>query len=286
MKFRPKTFLISPAFLTAFVVILPMLCQGQTATVTAGSADSTTYSVRSGRPLAEILFAVEHKYLVPVTFEEAPFESDSDLQATPIKQTDGSIYTFHELPVVDFRVTTNALAAGIAVRTVLEDYGAQKLPGVYDMIEDSDRISVFPRRVRTSTGNMRNVSPVMDYPVTFPLATRGATATMELVTSIISKESGMHVEPLNLPFQLTDTITMSANGQSAADLVKQIGVMARVPLSFQCLYTPTTRTYYLILEGVYAPVPAGGAPPPTGVLLLPPMPKAGPSNSAWFTKNP
>lgn len=96
-------------------------------------------------------------------------------------------------------------------------------PAFYDMIEDSDRIRVFPKQVRASAGNMRDVTPVMDYPITFPLATRGAAATMQFITSIVSKESGIHVEPLNLPFLITDTISMGASGESARNIVKQIG---------------------------------------------------------------
>jgi hypothetical protein len=254
--------------------------QGQTATMTPGSDGSTIVSVNSGRPLAEVLDTVLQKYLVPITFEEAPFDSDADLRATPVTQLDGSIYTFRALRVVDFRVNvSNGESAVVAAQSVLTAYASQGFPGVYDMIQDGDRIRVFPKQVRATAGNMRSVTPVMDYPVTFPLANRGSVETLQLLASIISKESGVHVEPLNVPFHLSDTITMSADGESAREVIEHMGEILRVPFSFQCLYEPTTKTYYLNVKGVFLPNPSG-VPAKHGYVRQ--LPGSRPANSPWF----
>jgi hypothetical protein len=256
--------------------------QGQPVTMTSGSGNSTIASVNTSRPLAEILDAIQQKYLVPITFEEAPFESNTDLKAFPIKQLDGSIFTFHELPVVDFSVTLdNGETAVEATQSVLTAYASLGLPGVYDMVQEADRIRVFPKQVRASTGNMRNVTPVMDYPVAFPLATRGSVETLQLLVSIISKESGTHVEALNVPFNLEDTLTLGASGESARTVIEHLSDIFHIPFSFQCLYVPTEKTYYLNVKGVFVPNPPG-MPAEHGYIR--PLPAAGPANSLWFTK--
>jgi hypothetical protein len=248
--------------------------------MTPGSDGSTIVSVNSGRPLAEVLDAVQQKFLVPITFEEAPFESDADLKAIPIKQLDGSIYTFRELPVVDFRVSlSTGETAVVATQSVLTAYASQGFPGVYDMIQEGDRIRVISKQVRAAAGNMRNVTPVMDYPVTFPLASRGSVETLQLLASIISKESGVHVEPLNVPFHFSDTITMSAGGESAREVIEHMGEILHVPFSFQCLYEPTTKTYYLNVKSVFVPNPSG-VPARHGYVRQ--LPASGPANSPWF----
>lgn len=266
--------LASPPFLPSV--------QGQTATITPGNGGSTIVSVNdSGRPLAEILDAVQQKYLVPVTFEEAPFESDVDLRAFPVKQLDGRIYTFRELPAVDFSVTLDdGETVAVAAQSVLTAYASQGFPGVYSMIQEGDRIRVFPKEVRATTGSLRKVTPVMDYPVTFPLATRGSVETLELLANLISKESGAHVECLNTPFHLSDSLTMSADGESARDVIEHLGKIFGFPFSFQCLYEATTKTYYLNVKGVFVPNPQGG-PAKHGYIRR--LPTSGPANSPWFT---
>ncbi|MGO4879440.1 MAG: hypothetical protein ACLP59_01300 [Bryobacteraceae bacterium] len=61
-------------------------------------AGSTTLRVHIPKPLADVLDIVQQQYLVPITFEEGPFESHADLTSAPIKQTDGSAIVFRSLP--------------------------------------------------------------------------------------------------------------------------------------------------------------------------------------------
>jgi hypothetical protein len=113
------------------------------------------------------------------------------------------------------------------------------------------------KEVLGSAGNVLIVKPVMDSLVSFSMATRGSVETLKLIASIISKESGVTVETLNVPFHLDATITMGAEGEPARDVIKRMGKMVQVPLSFQCLYSPTTKTYSLNVRSVGAPNPPG-----------------------------
>ena len=258
--------------------------QAQTGAPAAGKARSTTLSVHIPEPLADVLDMLQQSYLVPITFEEAPFESDQDLTSTPIKQTDGSTIVFRSLPAVDFSVSLEGqTSAGAAAQTVLAAYRNDGFPGVYDIVQNADRIDVVPKQIRASTGLMRNVTPVMSYPVSFPLATRGSIETLQLLATTISRESGAHVEVLNTPFHWGDTLTMSAGGEPARDVIARLGAIFHFQFSFQCLWDATRKTYYLNVRGVFAPNPPG-QPAQHGYIRRNTGP--GPANSPWFTKDP
>ena len=66
------------------------------------NTESTTLSVRSGRPLADMLDKLQQVYVVPIDFEEVAYESVTDLKTLSVRQSDGSIKTFLATPIVDF----------------------------------------------------------------------------------------------------------------------------------------------------------------------------------------
>ena len=86
---------------------------------------------------------------------------------------------------------------------------------------------------------------------------------------------------MNVPFHLTDTVTMDATGEAARDVIVHLGKIFGVPTSSQCLYEATDKTYYLNVEGVFAPNPAG-VPAVRGPRI--PLPSAGPQDTKAFTK--
>ena len=268
------------ALLSASFTSVP--ARGQTAASSEASAGLTKISVHDERPLAEALDQLQQKFLTPIVFEEAPFESDNDLRTIPVKQTDGSNYLFRELPFVDFTVTlgvgeTTAMAA---TQTSLASYANAGLPGTYDAVQEDGWVRVFPTQVRSTQGVSKPVSPVMSYPVNFPLQTRGAVETLQLLAKIISQESGASVEILNVPYHVSDTISIGAAGESAAKVVAHMGAIAGVPFSFQCLYDATLKTYFLNVKSVFTPNPPGKwhQQPPA-------QPRVGPADSRWFTKH-
>lgn len=153
--------------------------------------------------------------------------------------------------------------------------------GVYTIVQAGNQLSVVPRRVRAASGGMSNVTPVMSAPVEFPMATRTVTDTLQLITQRISSATGAKVILLNTPFHLTDTVTMNATGQPAREAIASLGNIFGVPMSSQCLFDATDKTYYLNVQSIFAPNPAG-LPQVPGPRT--PVPGVGPASTKFFTK--
>jgi len=231
-----------------------------------------------------MLDKVQHLYLNPISFEEAPYESSVDLKSIPVKQDDGSTIIFRGPPIVDFSVTLGPTDSSghTAAQSVLSSYNNAGLPGIYSVVQAGDQVSVVPQKVRALSGNMREVTPLMSSPGEFPLATRGAIQTLQLVAQSIASHSGAKVILLNVPFNLDDTVTMSATGEAARDVIVRLGaIFGRPTMSSQCLYDATFKTYYLSVQIISAPNPPG-VPARHGLRI--PLPRAGPEDSPFFTK--
>lgn len=104
---------------------------------------------------------------------------------------------------------------------------------------------------------MRELWPAMDASVEFPLATRSAVDTFELIAESISSHSGKKVVLGQIPFFLTDTVTMGASGEPARDLIAKLGGSFRLVFSSECLYEASFRTYWLNVHSIFAPNPRG-----------------------------
>jgi hypothetical protein len=232
-----------------------------------------------------MLDKVQHLYLMPISFEEVPYQSSVDLKSLAVKQIDGSTKMFLEPRIVDFSVKFEQAPdfAYAAAQSVVSQYASAGLPGVYNVVQAGDQVTVVPYQVRSATGGMLNVTPLMSPPIEFPLATRTVIDTLQLVTQSISSQTGAKVVLLNVPFQITDTVTMSATGEAARDVIAHLGAIFGVPASSQCLYDATLKTYFLNLEGVFPPNPPG-VPAVPGLRIPFPGPGSHSPDTVVFTK--
>jgi hypothetical protein len=265
---------------TILSLIKPPACSAQS----GETAKSQALSVKSGRPLADMLEKVERLYTVPINFEEGPYESAADLKSIPLVQADGSVRTSLATPVIDFDVNIGdgQSSAFDAAQVVLGVYESKGLPGAYALTQGSDHIDVVPTQIRASAGGMRSVTPVMGSSVEFPLATRSVAETLQLVTQSISSRAGVKVILLNTPFKLTDTVTIGAAGEAARNVIANIGKAFGVPMSSQCLYDADSKTYYLNVHAVFRSNDPGVAPV-RGTITVSPSPGA--TGSPFFHKN-
>jgi len=257
-------------------------CQG----IPVISGQPPTIRADSGRPLAAVLDGVQRLFLSPVTFEEAPYESTEDLVQIPVV-TGGGLKIERSLrSTAPFSVTLGATdtTPNLAVQSVLYAYTNAGLPGVYSPAVRGGTVDVHPVQVRGTDGSMKDITPVMSQPVTFPTATRLGRDTLQLIASQIGVQSGVEVIVLNVPFWPADTLTVGAAGEPARDVISDIGAQIGRPISFQCLWEPNEKRYYLNVTIVAAPVPPG-RPAPGGPIFLP-MPKLPPSGSPWFNNAP
>ncbi len=283
-KFVKTLFTAATLFVLCPSLILLLGTQKAVVAQTTEPATAGSLSVSSGRPLAEMLDKIQHLYVVPVNFEEAPYESPLDLKTVPVAQDNGSTTGFRTVPITGFSVTLGQPQPSIynAIQSVLSSYAHANLPGVYTIVQDQDQLSVVPQRVRAASGSMLNVTPVMSAAVQFPMATRTVVDTLELVVQNIFTATGAKVILLNTPFHLTDTVTMSATGQPAREVIANLGKIFGVPMSSQCVFDATDKTYYLNIRSIFAPNPAGV--PQVSKPRAPIAPGSSTPNPKLFTK--
>ncbi len=287
MKSRHLTLnIVHPAAIPLTVAALLIPAQIRCQSVPEISGQPATIRVHSGRPLADTLDGVQKVFISPVAYEEAPYESASDLRQIPIV-TGAGLRVESSRPSVAFSVTLSASdsTAYLAAQTVLYNYTNAGLPGVYQAVQKNGWVNVVPVRVASAGGSICDVTPVMSQRVTFPRAVRDARATIDLIASQISQESGVRVKVLNVPFMNGATLEMGASNEPAADAIAtDIAALMGRQVSFRCLWEPTEKDYYLSVEIVTPPNPYKGPPPPR---ILHPTLQPGPStNNPWFNKAP
>ena len=225
---------------------------------------------------------MQQQLLSPINYEEAPYESSRDLISITITQQ-GRPKVLLARRVVDFSVTldNSDSTAYLAAQSVLSGYLNAGLPGIYKVIQQNDRVDVVPTQVLGISGSMRDITPVMSRPVSFPLATRSVVDTVQLIADSVSSQSGTHVLPLSLPFGILETVELSATTESAGDVIENLGIKLGRTVSYQCLYDATSKNYYLNLH-ILAPKNIPGGPPLHGYTR---HPSAGPTNSPFFIKS-
>ncbi len=218
----------------------------------ARSSDAETLTSEEGRPLASLLDQVQHRFLSPITYEEAPSEKSG------------------RAPVLSVTLGSTDTTPYYAAASVLHAYIAAGLPGAYKVVQHEGWVSVLPTQV----------PPVMSHAVTFPAMERNAIDTLQLIVDGVAQASGKKVILLNVPFWPSERLTLGAAGQPAADVIESIGAVNHRPISFQCLYDPLSKAYYLNVT-IVAPKPEPGT-----TTVPKPARRVVPRNSPWFTKQP
>jgi ABC-type uncharacterized transport system permease subunit len=210
-----------------------------------------------------------------------PFESPAELRKVTVVRNEGPKQLLVN-PATNFTTTLGSIDSCpyLAAHSVLSAYRNAGGRGVYNVVQQNTRVDVVPVQVLAANGSMRDITPVMSRPVTFPNATRTLPETVKLIADALTSQSGFKVIPLNLPGQLLEQVEIGASGESGADVIENLGASLNRTVSFQCLYEPNEKTYYLNLKSVAA-APAGGGTPVHGRIKTP---KTGPQNSPFFDK--
>ena len=195
--------------------------------------------------------------LQPITFEEVPFENRGKLQSVTVERNDGP-KQFLVNPISGFTVTLQKIDATpyLASQTVLRAYKSAGRLGEYKVVQQANRVDVVPSELLKSDGSTVNVMPVMSRPIVLRKAKRGFDDIIARITEILSAESGFKVIPLTVSSHLLEQADFGANGESAADVIQTLGEKLGRTISFQLLYDPNDRAYYLNLHNVASnPIP-------------------------------
>ena len=237
--------------------------------------------LRMGEGLAEALSRVQEIFLQPITFEEIPFQNRAQLGSVTVEQN-GRSKEFLVNPISGFTVTLQQIDATpyLASQTLLHAYKSAGRPGMYKVLQQDNRVDVVPSELLKSDGSTIGVVPVMSRPIMLHETKRTLDDTIDRIAGILSAESGFKVIPLSVPSHLLEQVNFGANGESAADAIQALGEKLGRTISFQLLYDPNERAYYLNLHNV--------APPPIPGVINGPrrisLPKVGPATSPFFDK--
>lgn len=258
------------------LIVSPSIASAQT---TDPSGTTQTMEIDAGRPLAKAVSLLQRRFLSPIGFEEVPFENEREVKSAAVASSGK--------PTTAFSVTLGESDSTpyFATLTTLQAYRNSGLPGAYAVVFHDDWISVLPAQVTGADGKTRDVSPVMTQRVTIPMAERKGIDTLQLLADGLSRASGKRVLILNTPFWPTDRIALGADNESAESIVQRIGKLMNRALSYQCLYDPPSKTYYLNISAV-VPDPVPGTTDRGRYVIKPGTERQGPAGSPWFSKEP
>ena len=236
----------------------------------------TTLSVNSARPLADMLARIQQLYKVPVNFEEAPYADPTELKASNAMGANGR----RTLAPVggQFQVVLDEkdTDADSAVQTVVMAYTASGLPGRYQVMQREGSVAVVPVQAKAIDGQMHQISPIMETPITLTAEPRPTLEALNLLAAAIFKSTGAKIYVSTVGIPESHITNQGASGEPAEEVLSRIlGDPAHI--AFQALYDPNGKAYYLNIAPIPAFVPAGNTAKKK--VLSPPQ------NSPFFTKS-
>lgn len=241
------------------------------ALVSGGSAqpedfDPADIAVSGSRPLATAIELLEARHGQVITYEDAPYGSPIDINdVTLTERRDLANYPPGQAPRVLIprpgKIEAGYLVARgtgqpddmAAVVQMLADVHAQNgNPGAFEVRGGDRAWHVVPRRVMAVDGELRDVVPLLDLPVTLADADRNGVQTLEALCAELARLSGHGVQvgtvPLNLLMHHHSRV--SCENATARDVLAGFLTAVRARLSWQLFYDPGAQLFVLNVHGV------------------------------------
>lgn len=261
---RHRTLYYLPLLLAALLPFPSQLCaQG-----TVFFSEPVSISTEGNHALPEMLERIQHLYSTAIDFEEAPIEYSADMVVSPVFMKSGGHPVFVKGGELTVQLDKTDRTAYQAVQTVLAAYTNSGLPGLYQATDEGERVDVVPVEARSVAGTMRRVTPIMDSPISLNYQPRQITQLLQDIAAAISKVSGYKVylsatgvnDSMDPPTDLT-----GFSGEKARDAFAK-----SVALSYQVLFDPGEKAYYLNMAPVALPSSPASATPRTPSLTRSP----------------
>ena len=224
--------------------------------------------VLDGRPLAKAILILEQRHGWIVTYEDARYEHESDLQDVTaevrrnyapdkpkiIAPRGGLVSFSYDLPG---RGTSSDVLA--VLQTMLSVHENSGNGGIFRVEQDADVFHIVPVAVKDRTGQIVERRSILEVPITLPEAERTVFETLKAVLEVVKRASGSEVNavnigsiPLNLFFQ---TRTREGFiGVPAHDVLLRTFAATGRRLSWRLLYEPGRREYAFNVREVTSPV--------------------------------
>ncbi len=218
-----------------------------------------SYIVKEGRPIGNTILQLQQALLVPINYEEVPYESDAELRHFEQDTIFGRKTFRVPKSSTEFTGTLSAADSSpyLALHTMFVQFRQAGLPGAddYKIVEHDGYLDVFPAQVLAVNGLKRPVTPVMKNPITFPESERLADETIDLLVSEIAKASGKKVAVTLDPFvRMPPMVRLGASSELPSEVLAKLARSIGVTLSYQCLYDASDLKYYVNIYPVVAKI--------------------------------
>lgn len=225
-------------------------------------------SVHSGRPVAEAVETLEKRHGWAITYEDPPYVHESELSDVTLQvRRDLDKYKPGQAPKVfvptggdlafEYNIDSATKQPGdpaAVVQQLLDAYARTGHPGVFVLDRTGQRVHIIPVASKNQNGVLTAHQSALEAVITLPPQKRNGLQLIEAFCEVVSAASKTRVVvgavPLNQFYQYeTDS---GAKDQKAREfLSNELDRMTNdVKLSWQLLYDPLTKSYFLNIHPV------------------------------------
>jgi hypothetical protein len=189
-------------------------------------------------PLARIAEQFEHKFGVPVSYEDAPWTSPADTINSnehpanrdlaqknpgwkgPKAPRGGSLSIQLQM---DKRTNKPIESPGIAIQSAIAAHRSRNNPGDFAVIAlGEEGFSIVPTNMRNASGSTTATQSPFDSRISFPEADRNADETLHLILDGAAKASGHQVIFGGLEFYPSYHVRLGAKDEIARNLLAKL----------------------------------------------------------------
>jgi hypothetical protein len=214
-------------------------------------------SVNKSRPIAGAIDILERKYGVIITYEDAPYINEMDVedQTSPAWRQSHpkgprALIPKRGLLEITYQTSQGPIKSDNIrplVQKLLDTHAEKNNPGRFRLLQEGEILHIVPMQVRDSSGYFVNIDSILDIPISFPEQERKVSTTLELITNAVSQIKGIKFVIGMVPLNLLDRTSFSrgSNNEKARDVLVRALKATNGKLSWSILYDPGLKWYVL-----------------------------------------
>lgn len=219
-------------------------------------------SVYEPRPIAAAIDVLERRYGVIITYEDAPYINEIDIedQTSPAWRKSHpkgprALIPKREQLEITYQTSQGAIKSEDirpVVQKLLDTHAEKNYPGRFRLLQEGQVLHIIPMQVRDSSGFLVNIDSILDTPITFPAQERKVNTTLELITNAVSQVKGIKFIIGMAPMNLLDRTFYSggANNEKAKDVLVRALKATNGKLSWRIFYDPGLKWYALNIHEI------------------------------------
>jgi hypothetical protein len=227
-----------------------------------GPASAASMTVDDPRPVAKAIEEIEKRSGKPITYEDPPYlyqgaTVDVTGAVSRSNEGDGTRTLIPKGGSLTFTLPAGSSADAeiSAVEEMVTNYNAGHGAATFSVWRGDNLIQVVPRLALGSSGQPEPVTRVLDSKVTLGAKPRTGLELLDEICHAVSARSGQPVEMGTVPANALSNqqIAIGADDEPARAVLEKLIVSNGAPMSWQLLYDPGLKTYYLNLPIVQKP---------------------------------